>query len=99
MADKSTGRSVINLMMRISRPIAEPLFSQPARQGALPQLHAAVALGVEGNDYFGPDGLGEMKGWPRKVRRSRRAADAADAARLWVRSAEITGADYSVLET
>ena len=43
-----------------TRPIAEPLLSQSAAMGALPQLYAAVAPGVEGDDYVGPDGLGEI---------------------------------------
>jgi NAD(P)-dependent dehydrogenase (short-subunit alcohol dehydrogenase family) len=98
LADKSTGRGVLNFVMHATRPIAEPLFSQSAAMGALPQLHAAVAPDVEGNDYFGPDGLGEMKGHPKKVGRTARARNAADAARLWDVSVELTGADYSGLE-
>ncbi|MEQ8840412.1 MAG: oxidoreductase [Acidimicrobiales bacterium] len=95
LAEKSTGRGVFNFLMQATRPIAEPLLSQPASAGALPQLHAAVAPGVEGNDYYGPDGLGEMKGQPKKVGRTARARNAADAARLWDVSVELTGADYS----
>jgi NAD(P)-dependent dehydrogenase (short-subunit alcohol dehydrogenase family) len=98
LADKSTGQGVLNFMMKATRPIAEPLFSQPAAMGALPQLFAAVAPGVEGNDYYGPDGLGEMKGHPKKVGRTGRARNAADAARLWDVSLELTGAEYSGLE-
>ncbi len=98
LVEKSTGDGVLNFMLRVSAPIAEPLVSQPAAQGALPQLHAAVAPGVEGNDYFGPDGFGEMRGHPKKVGRSRRARDTADAARLWSRSVELTGADYAMLD-
>jgi NAD(P)-dependent dehydrogenase (short-subunit alcohol dehydrogenase family) len=97
LADKSTGRSALNVLMKVTRPIAEPLFSQSAAMGALPQLHAAVAPGVAGNDYFGPDGFGEMKGHPKKVDRTDRAKSAEDAARLWDVSLELTGADYSVL--
>jgi NAD(P)-dependent dehydrogenase (short-subunit alcohol dehydrogenase family) len=98
LAEKSTGKGALNFLLQATRPIAEPLFSQPAAMGALPQLHAAVAPGVEGNDYFGPDGIGEMKGHPKKVGRTTRARNAADAARLWDVSVELTGADYSLLE-
>ena len=96
LADKSTGRGVLNFLMKAPRPIAEPLFSQSAAMGALPQLYAAVAPGVEGDDYIGPDGLGEMKGHPTKVGRTSRARDAAAAARLWDVSLELTGAEYPV---
>jgi NAD(P)-dependent dehydrogenase (short-subunit alcohol dehydrogenase family) len=97
LADKSTSRHPLNLLMQVTRPIAEPLFSQSAAMGALPQLHAAAAPGVEGNDYYGPDGLGEMKGHPTKVDRTARAKSVEDAARLWEVSVELTGADYSTL--
>ena len=98
LAEKSTGRSPLNFLMQVTRPIAEPLFSQSAAMGALPQLHAAVAPGVEGNDYFGPDGFGEMKGHPEKVGRTDRAKNSDDAMQLWKMSLELTGADYSVLD-
>lgn len=98
LAEKSTGKGLLNLLMQVTRPVAEPLFSQSAAMGALPQLHAAVAPGVVGDDYIGPDGLGEMKGHPRKVGRTGRAERDHDAARLWEVSVELAGADYSVLE-
>ena len=94
LADKSTGRGVVNFVMKATRPIAEPLFSQSAARGALPQLYAAVAPGVEGDDYIGPDGLGEMKGHPKKVGRTSRARDPAAAARLCDVSVTLTGMDY-----
>lgn len=94
LADKSTGRGVVNFVMKATRPIAEPLFSQSAAMGALPQLYAAVAPGVEGDDYIGPDGLGEMKGHPKKVGRTSRARDAVAAARLWDVSVALTGMDF-----
>ena len=38
-----------------------------------------------GGEYFGPDGLGEQRGYPKVVGRSRRARDAETARRLVVR--------------
>ena len=92
------GGGIVGVLMRVTRPVVEPLFSQSAAMGALPQLFAAVAPGVEGDDYIGPDGLGEMKGHPKKVGRTARARSEADAARLWEVSVDLTGADYSPLE-
>ena len=50
--------------------LAEPLF-QGADMGALPTLRAATDLGVIGGQYFGPDGLGEQRGYPKVVASSR----------------------------
>jgi NAD(P)-dependent dehydrogenase (short-subunit alcohol dehydrogenase family) len=42
-------------------------FAQDRKMGALPTLYAAVAPDVEGNDYYGPGGFQEIKGYPKKV--------------------------------
>ena len=65
--------------------------------GALPVLYAATAPAVRGDDYFGPDGIGEQHGHPRLVGRSGRAADPDAARRLWELSAELTGVDFGPL--
>ena len=44
--------------------------AQPAAQGALPTLCAATAPDVQGAEYFGPDGRGEQRGYPQRVRAS-----------------------------
>lgn len=53
---------------------------------------------VGGNDYYGPDGIGELRGHPKSVGRTSKAKSAEDAAQLWDISLELTGADYSALE-
>jgi hypothetical protein len=68
------------------------LASQSAEAGARPQLHAATADGVRGGDYYGPKGLGEVRG--RRVAHARfppAALDTATAAALWTRSEALTG--------
>ena len=35
--------------------------------GALPTLRAATDPGVLGGQYFGPDGFGEQRGYPKLV--------------------------------
>jgi len=62
--------------------------------GALPTLFAATAPGLPGDSYVGPNGFMEMRGYPRLVDRSARAADIADAALLWTTSEELTGVVY-----
>ena len=65
--------------------------AQPAEQGALPELYAATAPGVEGGQYFGPDGANEMRGYPKLVQPIDRAKDPDIARRLWEVSEEMTG--------
>jgi len=72
--------------------IGNRLFAQPAAAGALPTLRAATDPDVHGFTYFGPGGLFAMRGAPVPgARTSRAARNAADAAWLWQRSAELTG--------
>ena len=63
--------------------------------GALPTLRAAVDADVLPNDYYGPNGLMEMRGYPRKVTSSAAAKDTELAQRLWVVSEELTGIRYA----
>jgi NAD(P)-dependent dehydrogenase (short-subunit alcohol dehydrogenase family) len=79
---------------------ATRVFAQPASDGALPQLYAATAEGVHGGEYFGPDGLAEMRGrHPKLVQFSAAAHDEAAAARLWAVSEELTGVTFEALTT
>ena len=66
-------------------------FAQSPGMGALPMLYAATAPDVHGGEYFGPDGMGEMRGYPVKVRSSKRSRDMALARRLWENSEKMTG--------
>jgi len=81
--------------MEWAMEFANLMFAQSAAKGALPMLYAAAAPEVEGGDYIGPDGLGELRGHPIKVSCSSAARDAASAARLWELSEELTGVRYS----
>ena len=74
-----------------------PLVSMKPWQGALPTLYAAVAEEAKGGEYFGPDGLGEMRGYPKRVGTSDRAKNKDDAERLWTVSEQLTGESAPVL--
>ncbi|MBA2505058.1 MAG: SDR family oxidoreductase [Thermoleophilaceae bacterium] len=74
--------------------ISNRLLAQSAERGALPTLYAATAPGVEGGDYYGPDGLGEFRGFPEKVEAIPAAYDREIGARLWEVSEELTGVSY-----
>ena len=89
--------------MRRSRPrelfsrLGNRLLAQPASRGAWPTLRAASDPEARGGEYFGPGGFAEQRGHPVLVGMSAQATDAADAAWLWERSAELTGVRYDAL--
>ncbi|KAA3605550.1 MAG: SDR family NAD(P)-dependent oxidoreductase [Planctomycetota bacterium] len=71
-----------------------PLFSMKPQQGALPTLRAATDPQASTGDYFGPSGLFQMRGYPKRVSMVKRAKIEEDAARLWQISEELTGVHF-----
>jgi NAD(P)-dependent dehydrogenase (short-subunit alcohol dehydrogenase family) len=90
-------RSLVDHLSDIAFWIAMNVFSQPQDRGALPILHAAAASGVQGGEFYGPDGFGEMRGWPTRVQPSQPALDPATRARLWDACEKLTGVRYDAL--
>jgi NAD(P)-dependent dehydrogenase (short-subunit alcohol dehydrogenase family) len=80
-----------NKLMASTMRVANTVIAQSDTMGALPQLFAATAPGVEGGQYFGPGGPLEWRGHPKRVHPSGAAKDKAAAARLWEISEELTG--------
>jgi len=68
---------------------------QPVAQGALPTLYAATSPYAEGGGYYGPDGWGEIRGYPTVVAPPERSKDGGVAARLWQISEQLTGVSYA----
>lgn len=69
-------------------------FAQSAAMGALPVLYAASAPEVKGGEFFGPDGIGGMRGYPVKVQPNMRSGDRRTAGLLWEVSEELTGVEW-----
>ncbi len=91
MAGPQIEKSVLG---KVLMQIANALFAQPAEMGALPQLYAATMPEVQGGEYYGPDGFKENRGFPKKVRSSRKSQDEETARRLWELSERLTGVKY-----
>jgi NAD(P)-dependent dehydrogenase (short-subunit alcohol dehydrogenase family) len=72
------------------------IATQPADKGALPTLRAATDPGARGGQYYGPDGLGEVKGSPKVVGSSAQSRNEELQRRLWTMSEELTGVTYPV---
>ena len=75
---------------------AAPLIAQGADRGALPILRAATDPAAQGGQFYGPDGITQMKGNPKLVKSSARSHDARLAATLWAESERLTGVTYPV---
>jgi NAD(P)-dependent dehydrogenase (short-subunit alcohol dehydrogenase family) len=72
------------------------MATQPAEKGALPTLRAATDPGAQGGQYYGPDGIGEVKGNPKVVASSAQSHNEDIQRRLWTMSEELTGVTYPV---
>ena len=70
------------------------LIVQNSEMGALPTLYAAVGPDIQGNDYIGPGGFQETRGYPKKVEPAEHAKDDDVAAKLWDVSEKMTGVSY-----
>ena len=80
--------------MKSALRIGNKLVAQSPERGALPQLYAATAPGVEGGQFIGPDGPRELRGSPTVVQPAGRAKKEDVARRLWEVSEELTGVEY-----
>ena len=88
----SAPTGVMKQLMRIGNRV----LAQSAEMGALCQLYAAVDPGAEGGSFYGPDGLGELRGHPTRVRPAPSATDTETARRLWDLSEELTGVSFGI---
>jgi NAD(P)-dependent dehydrogenase (short-subunit alcohol dehydrogenase family) len=73
----------------VARSLLWFLF-QPAAQGALPTLFAATSPDAKAGAYYGPNKLGEARGFPTVAKVPEQAAASHVAARLWGVSERLT---------
>ncbi|MFI5506807.1 SDR family NAD(P)-dependent oxidoreductase [Mycobacterium sp. NPDC051804] len=71
-------------------------LQQSTAMGALPTLRAATDPSVLGGQYYGPGGIGELRGYPKVVSSTDASHDVAAQQRLWTVSEELTGVAYPV---
>lgn len=83
-----------NPLVKAGNKAFELVVSQSAEDGAMPSLYAATAAGVVSGDYFGPDGVFEVRGHPKRVSSSSAANDESVASDLWQKSEELTGVSF-----
>ena len=91
LIDKGPGAT--SLFGVVSRLL--PFVLQPAARGALPQLMAATMPDAVPGGYYGPDGMGGMRGNPKRIDPPRQANDLAVAKRLWDVSEQLSGVKFA----
>jgi NAD(P)-dependent dehydrogenase (short-subunit alcohol dehydrogenase family) len=84
------------LLDRAVMRVTNAIGAQSADAGAWPTLYAATYPGLEGGEFIGPDGLGELRGHPHISTPNRAARDESVAARLWTVSEELTGVHFDL---
>jgi NAD(P)-dependent dehydrogenase (short-subunit alcohol dehydrogenase family) len=70
------------------------MTGQSSAKGALPLLFGAVSPDAKGGVYYGPDGVGEIRGYPAVAKIAPHALDREAAERLWSLSEELTGVSF-----
>ncbi len=70
------------------------LFGQSATMGALPLIYAAASPDAAPGAYYGPGGLGEVRGYPRLASSSPASHDEKLAAALWDEAVRLTGVSF-----
>src|ERR1700676_343681 len=81
-------------MLSFATDLAAPFFGQLAADGARPILFAAVSPRAEPGGYYGPGGLGELRGAPARALIMPQARNATAAAKLWDVSEQLTGMSF-----
>jgi len=95
VSDTELVRHLPRLLRRLNGVFGR-LFLQSAEMGALPTLRAATDPAVQGAEYYGPDGLYEGRGHPKRTDSSARSHDADVQHRLWAVSEQLTEVTYPV---
>lgn len=69
---------------------------QTAAMGALPSLRAATDSNVKGGEYYGPDGVKNMQGYPVRQKSSDLSYSQVKAKKLWDISQKLTGVIFEI---
>lgn len=90
ITETGPGSNTKDLKVRMVKLLG-PLLMQNDAMGALPTEYAATSPDVHGGEYIGPDGMGEIKGYPKVVQPRPQALDEASGKQLWSASERLTG--------
>lgn len=83
----------VSPVLRALAALARPLV-QGKDGGAMPVIHAATSPDVVSGDYWGPDGMLELRGAPTRVTASDEVRSPAIGAALWAAAEGMTGVRF-----
>src|SRR6266446_6592899 len=81
-------------LLSLASDFAAPFFGQTATDGARPILFGATSPKARPGAYYGPGGIGELRGAPAPALIMPQARDVATAARLWDVSEKLAGTSF-----
>lgn len=93
ISSTNLGAHIKILRYRVTKFIFS-LFNQSQYMGSLPGVRAATDKNAKSGDYYGPSGLFEVKGYPKKVNSTKRSHNKELQNLLWDESVKITGLNY-----
>lgn len=88
-------RYVPKLVSILATPLI-PFVTHPPKEAAKPTLMAALDENAVGGDYYGPQGLNEMKGEPGKAGSTGYSKKRDVAEKLWKLSEELTKQEFKI---
>ncbi|MGV3612293.1 MAG: SDR family oxidoreductase [Fluviicola sp.] len=71
-----------------------PFLFQPPAQGALPTLYAATSPDASGGSYYGPNKMGETRGFPAIAKIPEQAKDLAVSLKLWEITQKLAAVEF-----
>lgn len=72
-----------------------PFLFQPPAQGALPTLYAATSPSAKAGAYYGPNKMGETRGFPTLAKIPEQATDQRVVQKLWELSEQLANVQFS----
>ncbi|GGF36567.1 putative short-chain dehydrogenase/reductase [Williamsia phyllosphaerae] len=88
---QSHTQSIYDRIMKVTN-----LIGQSAADGALPELYAAASPDAASGAFYGPSGLGGLRGAPTLTKAMPKARDEGVAQALWLASEKLTGVSYDI---
>jgi NAD(P)-dependent dehydrogenase (short-subunit alcohol dehydrogenase family) len=88
------GRAAESREVRLIRRLSTMGIVGTPETAALPALFAATSPGAAGGRFYGPSRFGHLSGGPAEQRLYRPLRSAADAARVWELSEQLTGVSF-----
>lgn len=92
------GYTATNLQqhMGLQGKIMNLLFAQKLEMGILPSLRAATDPNVKGGEYYGPEKMGNWRGYPIINEPAEKALHLNDRQRLWKISENLTNTEFQI---